>query len=234
MLILVVAVILVGAVVQGALGFGFGLLAAPILLGMAPDLVPVPTIVGALALALLGTTADRGSVDWGGVGWALLGRLPGTAAGVAVVALLDVEVFSVVVAISVLLAVALSLSSVVVRRTPSTLLTGGFLSGVSGTAASIGGPPVALLYADASGAQVRATMSAFFVVGSVMSLGGLALAGEVHGDAVRASALVLPVVVLGWLLARRLRHVVDRGWTRPAVLGVASLASVLLLVRVLL
>jgi len=62
---------------------------------------------------------------------------------------------------------------------PSSLLLAGIASGVGGTAASIGGPLIALLYQRAAGSQVRGTLGGYFVVGSIMSITALVGTGQV-------------------------------------------------------
>src|SRR5690606_39990084 len=51
----------------------------------------------------------------------------------------------------------------------STQLAAGMVSGTTGTAAGIGGPPIALLYQHRAGPVVRSTLSATFLVGTVLS-----------------------------------------------------------------
>ncbi len=53
----------VGACLQGAAGFGLGLLAVPILVLVDPALVPVPLIVASLALNLGASYRNRGGID---------------------------------------------------------------------------------------------------------------------------------------------------------------------------
>ena len=48
-----------------------------------------------------------------------------------------------------------------------------------GTASSIGGAPVALVYQHAGGPRTRATLASIFVFGTVISIGTLAIAGAV-------------------------------------------------------
>src|SRR5918998_2326429 len=91
-----------GALVQGAVGFGLALVAAPLLAIIDPALVPVPMLLLATAHALLMLRREHGDTDWTGVGWALLGRLPGIALGVLAVVLLPPRWFAVAVAVTVL------------------------------------------------------------------------------------------------------------------------------------
>ena len=120
------------------------------------------------------------------------------------------------------------------RPTPRALLIAGAAGGATGTSASIGGPPVALLYQYADGAQVRATMGAYFVLGSVTSVIGLAAAGAVTSTGLLTGAALVPFMLAGFLLSGPARRVLDRGWIRPTVLLVATLSAVTLLVRAVL
>lgn len=233
MTILVLAglVVFVGTLVQGAVGFGMAIVAAPLLALLDPTLVPVPLLVLGLAYAVLALGREPSDVDWRGVGWALLGRIPGIAVGAVAVARLPARAFAALVAVVVLTAAVLSVVRWRPRPTPPALLAAGVVSGVGGTATSISGPPVALLYQDACGARVRATLAAYFVAGSILSLVGLALAGQVTGGGLTAGAWLLPFMAAGFVASGPARALLDRGWTRPAVVGLAVAGAVLLLGR---
>lgn len=223
--------IALGAFVQGAVGFGLALVAAPLLAIIDPRLVPVPMLLLATAHAMLMLRREYRHADWAGVGWALLGRLPGIALGVLAVALLPPRWFGLAVAATVLTCVALSVARWRPRPTVPALLVAGVVSGAGGTASAIGGPPVALLYQDAHGARVRATLAAYFVVGSLLSLAGLLVGGQVGADALGAAAVMVPFLIAGFALSTPARRLLDRGWTRPAVLAIAAGGALALLVQ---
>jgi uncharacterized membrane protein YfcA len=232
-LVLAGLVVAVGAVVQGSVGFGMNLVAAPLLALLDPSLVPVPILLASTVPAGLSLLREHAHADWVGVGWAMLGRLPGTVLGVLAVAVLPLRGLTVVVALSVLACVGLSVISWRPRPEPRALATAGVVSGAFGTAASIGGPPVALLYQHSAGPTVRATMGAYFVLGSVLSVVGLSMAGEVATDDLRAAALLVPFLLVGFVLSRGTRRWLDGPWLRPAVLAVSAGGALLLIVRAL-
>lgn len=224
--------IALGALVQGSVGFGIALVAAPLLAIIDPRLVPVPMLLLATAHAMLTLRREYRDTDWAGVGWALLGRLPGIVIGVLAVAVLPPRWFALAVAVIVLTCVALSLVRWRPRPTVPALLLAGVVSGASGTASAIGGPPVALLYQHAHGARLRATMAAYFVVGSLLSLTGLLVGGQFSADALAAAAAMVPFLIAGFALSGPLRRHVDHGWTRPAVLAMAGAGALALLGQV--
>lgn len=225
--------VLLGAAVQGSVGLGLGLLAAPVFALVDPTLVPGTILLTTSVLPLLTSARELTDTDWRGLGFALTGRLPGTAVGVAIVATQPPALIAAVVAVVVLGACLLSVTRWDARPTPRSLVAAGLVSGVSGTATSIGGPPVALLYQRASGATLRSTMGVYFLVGNLVSVGALTAAGQVDvRDGLRALAL-LPFLVAGFLLSGPLRRRVDGPRLRVAVLGLSAGSAVLLLVRTL-
>lgn len=233
-LLLAGVAVLVGAAVQGSVGLGLGLLAAPVFALIDPSLVPGTILLTTSVLPILTSLRELEGVDWRGLRFALVGRIPGTAIGVYVVAAYPPSVTAVVVAVVVLGAVALSVLTWKPRPTPRALLVAGVVSGVGGTATSIGGPPVALLYQRASGATLRSTMGLYFLVGNVVSVSALALAGEVSTRDAGRALVLLPFVFAGFALSGPLRRHVDGPRLRVAVLALSAASAVVLLVRTVL
>jgi uncharacterized protein len=227
-------VIALGALVQGAVGYGMALVAAPLLALLAPTLVPVPLILLTSVHAVLAMIRDGRHADWPGIGWAMLGRVPGTGLGVLAVVALSQRIFSVIIGLCVLACVVLSLLTWRPRPRPRSLLLAGIASGAGGTAASIGGPPIALLYQNETGPRLRGTISGYFVLGSLTSIAALAAAGQVTSESFTNAALLTPFLLAGFALSGPARQVLDKGWTRRAVLTVAAASAVLLIGRAVL
>lgn len=228
---LVGVVLALASCVQGAVGFGMNLLAAPLLAAIDPRLVPAPLLVAAVTLTVLVAHRDRRSVDLPGVGWALTGRVPGTIGGALVIASLDERAVVLAVGITVLLACVLTASRLPLRPRPATLVTAGAVSGFSGTISSVGGPPIAVVYAHEPGPVVRGTLSVIFVVGGIISIASLAAVGEVGRYEVLASAALQPPLLLGFLAAPRLSRHLDAGRTRAAVVSLAAVGAASVLLR---
>lgn len=223
--------VLAAAMVQGSVGIGFALVAAPVVTLVDTDLMPGLMIMLGFLLPVLTFVREWRHTRWAGLGWALGGRLPGTVLGVLVVTAVADRVLAVVVGLVVLGAVALTWFAVRVPDTPATLAGAGLVSGVTGTAVSIDGPPVAIVLQHLSGPELRATMSAYFVGGGVLSVVGLAVGGELTGTQAATAAVLVPAVLLGFALSGPLRRHVDAGRTRPAVLVVCAGSALVLLGR---
>jgi uncharacterized protein len=225
-------VVLLGAVVQSSVGLGLGMVAAPVLVILEPSLMPGALLVTNATMALLTLTADWRHVDWGGLSWALPARVLGSVAGAWVVIVLDPRLLGGAVGLMVLLAVAASVwGDVRVGLRPATLMTAGTLSGVTGTATTIGGPPMALLYQHEPADRVRGTLGAYFLLGTVLSLLVLAAAGEFGVTHLKTGLLLFPCVAAGYLVGRPVRRRFSTAGLRTALLTVVTASGLLLLTR---
>ena len=178
---------------QASIGFGMGMLAAPIVAIVDPKLIPGTLIMMATMVTLLVVLREHQQIDLAGTGWALAGRVPGTIAGALLLAALPERALALVLAGVVLVGVALTSIGWVPAPHRRNLALAGATSGVLGTATSIGGPPMALVWQNTTGARLRGTMNGFFLVGSVLSIAVLAVTGAVdHRTVARSSCWFRP------------------------------------------
>ena len=231
LVVLIGLVVTLGAYVQAVVGLGIGLLGAPVVALVEPSLVPDLTLWLALLISGLNLLGEHEHVDWRSTAWSLPARVPGTVVGAWLVAAFTEKQIGVVLAAMVLAAVALSFRTLEVPVNAGTLATAGFVAGATGTATSIGGPPIALLYQRREPQVARATMSVFFFVGVVLSLGGLAIAGGLDREPSVLALMMAPGVVLAYVVGRRTRTLIDRETFRRGVLVVCAFSALVLLVR---
>jgi len=225
------ATLVVGAAIQGTVGLGLGLVAAPVTGLLAPELVPELLLWLALVMASTTLVTEHRGVDWVGIAWALPFRLVGTVVGVGVVAVMTSRQIGLSVALMVLLSVLITARTVRLPINRLTLPVAGFVSGVTGTATSIGGPPLAVLYQHRPAETIRPTLAAYFVAGAGMSLAGLGLAGELHQHTALLALVLSPTLVLGFLLAIPLRNRLPAARVRGGILVVCAVSAVALLLR---
>lgn len=220
-----------GATVQGAVGFGANLTVAPVVALVAPEALPASLMLWVVPLTVAMVMRERHGVDWSGVGWTTLGRLPGTAVGAWIVSAVAPETLSAVCGGVVVLAVVTSSLTATVPLNPASKLAAGVASGAMGTATSIGGPPLALLYQHHGGRVLRSTLAMIFTIGTATSLLALAVSGAVEGWHVRLAVALLPGLASGLVLSRLVIARLDGPWLRPVVLAFAAGAGLLALGR---
>ncbi len=230
-LVAIAVAVLLGAMTQTTVGLGLGLVAAPVITFVAPELMPGIIIMLGMTLPVLTLVREHHDIDWHGIVWATPARLVGTVVGVWIITRVTAEDLERLVGVVVLLAVFLTVQTFSLPVNRGTLGGAGFISGVTGTATSIGGPPLALLYQHRPPHQVRSTLSIFFITGSSVSLIGLGLAGELASSQVKIAMLLFPVLVLGVLAGTRLRSRLPLSVMRPALLAVSAISAVVLIAK---
>ncbi|GGO70779.1 sulfite exporter TauE/SafE family protein [Nonomuraea cavernae] len=223
--------VFVGAVVQGSVGFGLGLVGAPVLTLLDPAVMPGAIQVVNLTLPLFTLAVEWRRVDWRGVGFGMLGRLPGSVIGGVIVVYISVYTLGVFVGVMVLVAVGLTARALSVPRNGVTVTAAGFVSGITGTATGIGGPPIALVYQSAKGAQIRATLAMFFFLSAAQSLVILAVVDRLPARALTTGATLIVPMILGFLVSGPLRRYLDGGRVRAAILLVAAISALVLIIQ---
>jgi len=223
--------VLLGACLQGSLGFGLGLIAAPVLALLDPSLVPSVILGMGVPLTYLVAWRERQALDLRRIGWAVVGRVLGTVAGSVAVVYLSQRWLAGAFAFALLFAVAISVVGRSVTPTKPALFIAGTTSGAMGTATSVGGPPMALLLQHEEGPQLRASLASFMAFGSTLSLVALAVVGEFDRHKVEVTLGLAPFVVVGFVLSKWTNRILDRGFTRPLVLIFAAATAISILVR---
>lgn len=222
----------VAACLQGAIGFGMALVAAPVLVLIEPELVPGPLVASALVLVASIAIRDRTHIDFHTVRFSMLGHPVGALAGASVVAVLDPRGFGILFGVLVLLAVVMSAAGLHVRLSRASALGAGLLGGFMGATSAIGGPPMALVYQHAGAERFRGTLSVYFVFSSIVTVAALTLVGAFGWKHLRLAGLLVPGQLLGFTLSTPVTRLLAGHSVQPYVLGLSAMAAVVVLARV--
>lgn len=191
------------ALVAGTSGFGFGLLATPLLLlsGFSPPFVVTLNLLMTVAARVSVAARLRGSVDPRRVALLVGGSLPGLYLGARILDAVDAHELRVVAGVAVMGAAAALLYTdrhPPREHGPAAPVAAGFLGGVLGTSTSLLGVPPALLLTRQrlAAASFIADLAVYFVVTGALGLAVLGAAGELERDAGRAFLFWLPGVLV--------------------------------------
>ena len=238
MIALAAVAVFLGASLQSATGFGFALIAAPILFAVfgAQEAVTAGVLLGVtINLQTLATERRMPRVLGGELLALVAWSLPGLALGALALRELSERLLSALVALVVLGGLALRLRARRARATGALARTrrwsaplAGVSTGALSTSTALSGPPIVLhlLARDVTPEQLRDTLAAIFVALAVLSAPALLISGTFEvPDAIVA---LLFAGCLGQLLGRRLfTRLTGKGHDNVvlAVLAIAALIA---------
>jgi hypothetical protein len=225
------SVIVVGAVLQAATGMGTGILIVPLLALIDLDLVPGPAVMASVALSLPMAWRGRRHISYGELKPLMSGLLVGCAAGALGLASIPAERVGIAFALAILITVAVTSVGVRLPFNRRSLVSVGVIAGVMGATSGVGAPPIALLYQNREGPELRPTLAFVYATSSAIILVFLTAVGQFGLHETVLALWLVPGYVLGYLLATPLARILDRGYSRLAVLTLSTVSAVALLVR---
>ena len=233
-LIPAVFIILAAGIVKGTTGFGFALIATPLLLLLwdPKTLVPVFIPLSIVADTFIVMQTWR-QVEWGKVLPLVATGVVGVPLGTYVLLVAPSDVLRIVVAgIALAMATFLLLGiTVPIRRERIASGITGLLSGSLSTSTTMSGPPVVLLMINQGWNRqtFRACLGMFFFVIQVFAIVSLTLAGSLTLQTLTVSAILWPSVIVGSALALLiLPRISQRVFMRIAIVLVMTTATVVI------
>ena len=195
--IFIAVLLFVSSAVQGVLGFGFAVIASPIIVQINPNLVPQLLALLGLPIALRVFFREKDGVDLSKVKPLIVGRLVGGPIGLLLLLNLSEKYLSIAVGVIVLVAGLGSFFGWVINRNNLNSFLAGTFSGIFGMVAAVGGPPVALLYRNTKSEEFRPSLNSVFSIGILITLSLLVLSGNLFMDHLLLFVLFLPFVLIG-------------------------------------
>ena len=228
--------VFIGATIMGTVSFGLALVVAPVLL-LFLDPQSVVVIANVLIVLLLSVVLFelRGHLRLSQIKGMIIGGIVAVPLGVFALNVADPGLLRIIIGVVILNLGILILFNVktpmVNHRRAGPVY--GFLSSLSITALSIGGPLAAIYVMGQQWASpvMRVSLAFFFVssylIGCILYFG----AGLVDLDIVKNVGLLMPGLVLGFVLAKVILGRINEGIFRYAAINVILAGSVMLLVK---
>lgn len=221
-------IFVLAAFAQSASGFGFALVAVPLMaLAVDPRSAVVAATLVCLAQTAIAAVTERDHVRWGTALRLLAAAAFGMPIGLLMVRLASPEALTFTIAL-----VTLACTAVVWRGwklSPSPLAVGsaGVLCGVLSTATGTTGPPLVAAFQAMGFAplEFKATLSAVFTGTALVSIGGFALAGVLTTTALESAAVGLPAAAIGAWAGTRLTARIAPATFRRVVLAALVVGS---------
>jgi uncharacterized membrane protein YfcA len=229
--ILSLVIISTGSLLQGSVGFGMGLFSVPLLILIDSNFVPGPLLLTAFFLNLLVMKRERKATEYFSLKWVLAGRFIGTIIGATLLVIIPQNFISILFGILIFLGVFFSLGGFHLSLTARNMFGVGSLSGFMATTTAIGGPPLALLFQRESGRRLRGNLAGIFFVGALLSIFSLIVIGRFSVNEITLAVSLLPGIFFGFLLSNWTAKILDRGFTRLAVLIVSAISAGIVILK---
>ena len=235
-LVAALAIVFVGATVMGTVSFGLGLVVSPILLlFVAPQstVVMVNSLTAILLFIVL--IHARSHFDLRLIAGTALGGLVAVPIGVLLLDAASPATLRFVIAVVILCLAPLAIANVQLplaqRRLTGPVI--GFLTSLSVTTLTIGGPLVAIyVLARRWPPQVmRASLAFYFLVANILAFGLYTKAGLVDWDTMANIGMLIPSLLLGFGLATLLFRRMDARIFRYFAVTVIIVGGTVLLGR---
>lgn len=224
-------VIVTAAFLQGVGGVGFAMLAAPVAVLLAPEMVPGSLLVLGGSVSFLAALRERHEIVVPVVSWALVGRTIGTGLAAVGMTQLPNEWLGLLFGGFIFMAVILSASGLKVRASAANVCGLGVVSGMMGTLTSVGAPAVAIAMQSLKPVQLRPSLGSTLFIGSILSIGSLALAGLFTWKDLVLGLVLWPFMFLGFHLSGRARHAVSPKNVRLFLLWFCGISSLILIAK---
>ena len=230
-LLLINFVVLLGSLLQGLIGYGIGLLCAPLLFLISPTLVPAPLILISTVLTIIMMARDRSHLQFDQIRWAMKGGFIGAVCAGLILKVATKDQFEFAFGFLILLAVVISLLGFKPKVNKKSNVIVGFTSGLMGTITAVGGPPMALLYQHGDIKNIKANLTAFWVFLNIIAISTLAFIGQLTFDTLILVAQATPGVVLGLYLSTKLQGLLQPHLVRNAILVLCAITSIVAMIR---
>ncbi|MFK7901771.1 MAG: TSUP family transporter [Nitratireductor sp.] len=224
-------IVMLGTTFQYSVGIGFGVFVGPLLALIAIDFVPVPVLFLTFLTSFSSAFAEWKLVHFDEVKFSVGGRLLGSILAASVISFLPNEkMFTLLFGLTVGFLVLISFVGIKPVFNLKSIGAAGFVSGITATLTSVGGPPMALVYQDQTAKNARPTLQVFFLFGSFFSILVLAISGFITVQHIFLALFLVPGFFAGMLLGPKMRPLFDKNF-RYWILGIAAVSSLMLVYK---
>lgn len=198
----VAVVILFGSLVQGYAGFGFGLIAVPMLTFFLPPATVVPLV--ALCGMIINTILYiqlRGAAHRPTLGALLIGALLGTAPGLYLLHHADERIIRMILSLVLLGYASYRLwgKRIVMNPRSAWGVVAGLLSGMLGAGMSTNGPPAIIFVTlhNWSKEKIKATLTGYLFYAGIVVIIAHSISGATTGPVIDQFLVAIPLVIFG-------------------------------------
>jgi len=231
-LIIAFIIVFVASTAQSVFGMGWGMIAAPLLALLNPQLIPSTIVFLGFFAALYPSIRYFSNINWYIYKPSIFGRITGSIlAGWITAYVVSSGKIEITLGIVLLITIIISIFTIKkIKQNRTNHFIAGTASGILGTVVGVGGTPMGIIYQNENPIMVRANNNAFFAVGSLVSFIILVLADVMQLYHILFGFLLLPPLFFASYISRFLIKY-SNNILKPYILTICSISSILLIAR---
>jgi len=227
-------ILIFASILQMATGVSIGMIIVPFLAMISYTLVPVPVVFASLTLTIMMAYQGRKHIDIKNIPSVSFGMLLGILVAVYFLKNIHFEYLGLVFGLLILISVYISLRVKSFALSPTLNYTSGFMAGLIGAMAAVGGQILALVFQNHPLASIKATLATLYTFFTIVMLGIFYVFDEFSYTQMISGFYMMPGFIIGVLIAPRFVKYFDPKYTKTVVLSMATFGSFLLIGKSLL
>ena len=227
--LLVNFILIVSSILQMATGVSVGMIIVPFLAMISYTLVPVPVAFASLTLTVMMAYKGREHIDMKNVPHVSLGMLAGIFMALYIFKNVHFEYLGVIFGLFILLSVFISLRVKEFKLGAKMNYSGGFVAGLMGAVAAVGGQVLAMLFQNHPLESIKSTLAFLYTLFTMAMLGVFYIFGEFSQDQMISGLYMMPGFLLGFIIAPMFAKYFNPEYAKPVVLGMATIGALTLI-----
>lgn len=224
-------ILIVASILQMATGVSIGMIIVPFLAMISYTLIPVPIAFASLTLTVMMAYQGRKHIDINNVPQVSLGMLLGIFVAIYIFKNIEFEYLGVIFGLFILVSVVISLKIKSFKLGAGINYSGGFIAGLMGAIAAVGGQILALLFQNHPLESIKSTLAFLYTIFTVAMLVFFYLFGEFSYGQMISGFYMMPGFILGFIIAPRFIHYFNPKYTKSVVLGMATFGAFMLIIK---
>jgi len=224
-------IILVSSILQMATGVSIGMIIVPFLAMISYELIPAPIVFASIVLTIMMAYKGRANIDTKNLPQIGLGMFIGIFVALFILINTNFKYLGLVYAIFILISIFISIKIKTFTLNYKINYIGGFLAGVMGTTAAVGGQILALLFQNHKLESIKATLSFLYTLFSIAMLIIFYYYDRFTYHDMVLGFYMMPGFLIGYFISKYFVHYFNPKYTKTVVLSMATLGSVILIVK---
>jgi len=226
------------ALLQGLSGFGFSILAVPLITFLISPKTSIPILIlYSIIINIVVTYSTKDSIELKKIWPMLLSALIAVPLGAKLLIILPENILRIFIGIFILVFGFLFMKgiSIKIRHEKAAMVPIGIISGILSGSISAGGPPVILFFANQNTERhsFRGNLAIYFFIMNLFTVPIFFLNGLITKEVINHSLTFLPALLLGVVLGNLLSGMINDGFFRKItlylllIMGIVSILSVI-------